>query len=87
MPRSASANAERSHACVGVRGRDGHPNTWTPYAVAKPSVVAMPTRAPPFSNASGIIVVASMVKIAPPANDCTNATVSFDAPSSNEVSG
>ena len=36
-------------------------------AAAKPREVASPTRSPPFSNASGNIVLASMVRMAPAA--------------------
>ena len=46
------------------------------YATAKPSVVTTPTSLPPCLNASGIIVVASMVRMAPAANVRTKATVS-----------
>jgi hypothetical protein len=42
-------------------------------AAAKPIVVVMPTSRPPYSYASGIIVVESMARIAPPANASTNA--------------
>ena len=40
----------------------------------KPSVVNSPTSLPPCSKASGIIVSASMVRIAPPANASMNAS-------------
>jgi len=51
------------------------PREWMAYATAKPSVVTIPTSLPPCSKASGIIVLASMVRIAPAANVRTNATV------------
>lgn len=50
-------------------------------ARAKPRVVKSPTCLPPYLNASGIIVSASMVKRAPPAKDWTKATVAAEAPS------
>src|ERR1044072_1826649 len=43
-------------------------------ATAKPSVVATPTSLPPCSKASGIIVSASLVRIAPRAEARTKAT-------------
>ena len=49
-----------------------------PNATANPSVVTTPTSLPPCSNASGIIVFASIVRIAPAANAKTNATVSAE---------
>jgi hypothetical protein len=48
-------------------------------ASANPSVVARPATAPPCSNASGIIVSASIVRIAPAANPCTIAIVAGGA--------
>ena len=45
-------------------------------AVANPSVAMIPTSLPPCSNASGIIVFASMVRIAPAAKVSTKATTS-----------
>jgi hypothetical protein len=48
-------------------------------ATAKPSVVATPTQLPPCSKASGIIVSASMVRIAPAAKARTKATTSGEA--------
>ena len=52
-------------------------------ASAKPAVVSTPTRRPPCSNASGIIVSASIVRIAPPAKARMNATVFPEAFSKN----
>ena len=52
--------------------------TWIVNATAKPIVVATPTHLPPSSYASGIIVLASMVRIAPAANASTKATTSGD---------
>ena len=49
----------------------------------KPAVVNRPTSLPPCSNASGIIVSASIVRIAPPAKDRTIAIVCPLAPSSS----
>jgi len=49
---------------------------WITNATAKPSVVTTPTSLPPCSYAWGIIVSASMVRIAPAANARTKATVS-----------
>ena len=46
---------------------------------ANPSVVNAPTSLPPCSNASGIIVSASIVSSAPPAKARTNASVSGEA--------
>ena len=48
-------------------------------ATANPSVTMIPTSLPPCSKASGIIVLASMVRIAPAANVRTNATTSGEA--------
>ena len=50
-------------------------------ATAKPSVVTTPVNGerPSASNASGIIVSASMVRIAPAAKDWMNASQSPDA--------
>ena len=48
-------------------------------ATAKPSVVTTPTSLPPCSKASGIIVSASIVRIAPAAKASTKATVFGDA--------
>jgi hypothetical protein len=50
-------------------------------ASANPKVVTRPTCLPPYLKASGIMVSASMVKSAPPAKDCTKATVAAEAPS------
>ena len=44
-----------------------------------PTVVARPATAPPCSNASGIIVPPSIVRIAPAANPCTMAIVAGGA--------
>ena len=52
---------------------------WIANATANPSVVTTPTSLPPCSNASGIIVSASMVMIAPAAKARTKATVSGEA--------
>jgi hypothetical protein len=59
---------------------------WSGYSSAEianaspnPSVVARPTRFPPRAKASGIIVSASMVRIAPAANESTKATVLGEA--------
>ena len=62
---------------------DPHSNALIANAVAKPSVVKMPTSLPPCWNASGIIVSASIVRIAPPAKASTNATTLGEAPSKN----
>ena len=48
-------------------------------ASPKPSVVARPTILPPRAKASGIIVSASIVRIAPAANESTNAIVLGEA--------
>ena len=48
-------------------------------ASANPTVVARPATAPPCLNASGIIVSASIVRIAPAANPCTMAIVAEGA--------
>jgi hypothetical protein len=53
----------------------------TPNATAKPRVVARPTSLPPRRYASGTIVSASMVRIAPPAKERTKATAFGEAPS------
>jgi hypothetical protein len=50
-------------------------------ARAKPKVVTSPTCLPPYLNASGIMVSASMVNRAPPAKACTKAIVAGEAPS------
>ena len=65
-----------------IAGAGAYANTCNEYAVMNPSVVTTPTTGPPCSYASGIIVSASIVRIAPPAKLCTNATVSGDAVSS-----
>src|SRR4051794_38378664 len=49
-------------------------------ATAKPSVTMIPTSLPPCRNASGIIVFASMVRIAPAAKVRTNATTPGEEP-------
>ena len=61
--------------------RRPHSNALIANAVAKPSVVTTPTHLPPFAKASGIIVSASIVGIAPPANARTNATTEGEAES------
>ena len=48
-------------------------------ASPKPSVVARPTIFPPRAKASGIIVSASIVRMAPAANESTNAIVLGEA--------
>jgi hypothetical protein len=53
-----------------------------PNARAKPRVVTKPTTLPPWWSASGIIVFASMVSTAPPANASTIAIVRGEAASS-----
>ena len=53
-----------------------HSNVWIAKATANPRVVTIPASLPPCSNASGIIVSASMVRIAPAAKASTKATVS-----------
>ncbi len=58
-----------------------HSNALIANAVANPSVVRTPTHLPPFSNASGIIVSASIVMIAPPAKASTNAITEGEAAS------
>ena len=55
-----------------------HSNVWIAKATANPSVVTIPASLPPCSNASGIIVSASMVRIAPAAKASTKATVSCE---------
>jgi hypothetical protein len=56
--------------------RRSQSSTWIVNATANPRVVTTPTSLPPCSNASGIIVSASMVRIAPAAKARTKATVS-----------
>ena len=68
---------------VSVDRGEPHSNALIANAVAKPSVVKMPTSLPPCWNASGIIVSASIVRIAPPAKASTNATTLGEAPSKN----
>ena len=58
----------------------GYSSADTAKATPKPSVVARPTSLPPRANASGIIVSASIVRIAPAAKERTKATVRGDAP-------
>ena len=58
-----------------------HSSELSANATANPNVVKMPTSFPPCSNASGIIVSASIVRIAPAANALTNASVLGEAPS------
>ena len=53
-----------------------HSKVWIAKATANPRVVAIPASLPPCSNASGIIVSASIVRIAPAAKASTKATVS-----------
>ncbi len=55
---------------------EGYSSIVSVKARAKPSVVTSPTSLPPCSKASGIIVSASIVRIAPPANARTNASAS-----------
>jgi hypothetical protein len=65
----------------GRRRRGAQSSALIANATAKPSVVASPTSRPPCSKASGIIVSASIVRIAPPANACTKATLLPEASS------
>jgi hypothetical protein len=53
----------------------GYSSADTANATPKPSVVASPTSLPPRAKASGIIVSASIVRIAPAAKERTKATV------------
>src|SRR5690242_6483126 len=78
-PRQTSIEA---HA----RGRRRHPDRMKRYssalrpnATANPIVVTTPTSGPACSNASGIIVSASIVRIAPPAKARTTATTVGEA--------
>jgi hypothetical protein len=62
--------------------RRSQSSVWIANATANPSVVITPTHFPPCSNASGIIVLASMVRIAPApasAHRSTDRTVSSAA--------
>ena len=54
-----------------TRSADQPARAVRPEAAMKPTTVMMPTARPPFSNASGIIVLASMVRMVPAANACT----------------
>src|SRR5215218_9359638 len=56
----------------------GQSSEWIENATTKPRVVTTPASLPPCSYASGIIVSASIVRTAPPANARTNATTSGD---------
>jgi len=53
------------------------------YAAANPPTVTSPTTPPPCSKASGIIVSASMVRMAPAAKACTAPTRAAEAESSS----
>ena len=56
------------------------PHRWlTRNAVTKPALVSTPVSRPSAWNASGIIVSASMVRMAPAAKACTTATAAGDA--------
>src|SRR4029450_7034019 len=66
-----------------IAGAGAYASTCNEYAAMNPSVVTTPTTGPPCSYASGIIVSASIVRIAPPAKLWTNATGCGDAASSN----
>ena len=74
---------------LGVHGADhrtgriprGYSSAVIAKATAKPNVVASPVARPPRSKASGIIVSASMVRIAPAAKASTKAKACGDAPS------
>src|SRR5574338_309107 len=54
-------------------------------AIAKPSTVVRPTVSPPPSKASGIIVSASMVRMAPPAKAWTKPTTAGSMPASTPL--
>src|SRR4051812_1963694 len=71
-------------AIVAAPGRHFHQQAhWSQLmanATPNPSVVSPPTSCPPCSKASGIIVSASIVSIAPAAKARTRATASGEAP-------
>jgi hypothetical protein len=84
--RGFSLNAAPVLSFSGVSGRDRRrrlearqSSRWMAYATAKPTVVSTPTSLPPCSYASGIIVSASIVRMAPAAKVSTNATSSGEA--------
>ena len=68
--------AQRDRPRRAWRVRRSQSSTWIVNATANPSVTMIPTSLPPCSNASGIIVLASMVRIAPAAKVRTKATTS-----------
>src|SRR6187397_2694663 len=78
---TATELARKSRSLEARRDRRGYSSTVSANARAKPIVVARPTYLPPCLYASGIIVSASIVRIAPPANASTKATVLGSAPS------
>ena len=63
---------QESSSCV--KSQCNYSSIVSAKARPKPSVVTSPTSLPPCSKASGIIVSASIVRIAPPANASTNAS-------------
>ena len=66
----------RSRSSDRYEQRSAQSSEWIVNATANPSVVTTPTSLPPCSNASGIIVSASIVRIAPAAKASTKATTS-----------
>ena len=93
-PAGAGGHGTRRCAPAATRGQPRHrvrPRRYSSIESAKarpkPRVVRRPTSLPPCSNASGIIVSASMVRIAPPANASVKASADGPAESKQHVAG